>query len=191
MNRKTPAQSSREAKIRLRDEARAQRDLRPPDSSSLCQRVGAFLHEIEGFVVVYDALPGEVDLSELWERNDTKAQYAITRTPELGMDLTVHSVNVEMELHRWGFRQPVQGAEQIADEEIGAVLVPGLAFDDHGGRVGWGAGYYDRFLSRLTAQTLRIGISGGPLIDEVPMEAHDVAMTHVATASGIVERLGA
>lgn len=53
---------------------------------------------------------------------------------------------------RWGFWSRVGGTE-VPLEEIQFVIVPGLAFDEDGNRLGQGGGYYDRFLS----QTLRCG----------------------------------
>mgnify|MGYP000644126523 CR=1 FL=1 len=52
----------------------------------------------------------------------------------------------DFELDRYGIRSVRQPAEQIAPQDIDLVLVPGVAFDREGGRLGMGAGYYDRFL---------------------------------------------
>lgn len=186
MTPKPPAQSGRRAKQVVRDLALANRNSHTPDSLNLCRHLEPFLSGLQGVVVIYDALEKEVDLSSLWSENETKLKYGITRTPTKGRDLTVHSITSEMEVHKWGYRQPIETAPQIADTDIDAVLVPGLAFDLAGGRLGWGAGYYDRFLARLGPNVLRVGISGGFIVERVPTEAHDVAMTHIATSSGVV-----
>ena len=159
----------------LREAAIAQRAGSTPASGELCRLLESFLAGIQGFVVVYDALEGEVDLGSLWDVQSAPSNsiaWAITRTPEQAMDLTCHTVAVELETHRWGYRQPVAEAPQIADL--------------HGGRVGWGAGYYDRFLQRVGPETLRIGVSDGYIVPQVPMDDHDVPMTHVVTSNGVV-----
>ncbi len=51
---------------------------------------------------------------------------------------------------------------------------------------GHGAGYYDRFLARLSPSVLRIGVTSGYLVSELPREVHDVPMTHLATEIGVI-----
>jgi 5-formyltetrahydrofolate cyclo-ligase len=65
------------------------------------------------------------------------------------------------------------------------VIVPGLAFDRHGYRVGYGAGHYDRFLAKAKpAATLGLAFEGA-LVDDVPHVKHDVPVDWVATPAGI------
>lgn len=202
MNSEKGSESAVGAKKALRAQALSRRESTEVDSSAVCRSLESFLRDNVGgsglFVVVFDALDGEVNLSPLWEPErpnpavadravvDRAIAYAITRTPIEGMALTVHPVSVELEHHRWGYRQPVAGSVEVPLNEIGAVLVPGLAFDLQGGRLGWGAGYYDRLLSRVGSDVLKIGISDGNIVDSVPTDSHDVSMTHVATASGVL-----
>lgn len=71
-------------------------------------------------------------------------------------------------------------SEEIPPHELDAILVPGLAFDAQGGRLGWGAGYYDRYLAESSA--CRIGFClQCQMLDAVPMEAHDLRMQIVVT----------
>ncbi len=141
-----------------------------------------------GWVVGFSALKGEPDLSGLLSGDIAQGigPFALTRTPPTGFDLTVHPADAERELHRYGFSQPVADSRHIADADLAVVLVPGLAFDRQGGRLGFGAGYYDRFLGRLDDSVLRVGVSDGFVVDVVPSDEHDVAMTHLATEIGVV-----
>jgi 5-formyltetrahydrofolate cyclo-ligase len=137
-----------------------------------------------GVVVSFIAMPGEVDLGSLAGRTDRAL--AVTRTPPPGGLLTVHPFEAPRHRHPYGFDQPVAGAEEIAAVEIGVVLVPGLVFDVRGARLGRGAGYYDRFLPTLAPTAARVGIAPSwMVVDSVPTESHDVAMTHIATERGI------
>jgi len=64
------------------------------------------------------------------------------------------------------------------------VLVPGVAFDIRGGRIGFGKGYYDRFLQQLPPHTVLIGLSYDETVtDFVPRDYHDVGMDYVVTPS--------
>ena len=173
-----------------RRRARSVRRADPPtaDDQERCRRALArFLADRppDGrWVVGYRALDGEIDLDPLLRR-DELGPFAVTRTPEEGMDLTVHPLGSRTERHRFGFDQPVAEAPLVADDDIAVVLVPGLAFDRLGTRLGHGAGYFDRFLGRLRPGVVTVGVTGGPVVAELPMEAHDVAMTHLCGRFGV------
>lgn len=73
---------------------------------------------------------------------------------------------------------------EVLPDEADLVLVPGLAFDRFGGRLGRGAGYYDRFLSQTKAH--KVGFTfEEQLVERVPMEAFDVKMDCVAVSKWI------
>ncbi|MGF1657437.1 MAG: 5-formyltetrahydrofolate cyclo-ligase [Verrucomicrobiales bacterium] len=73
---------------------------------------------------------------------------------------------------------------------IQLVLIPGLAFDRRGGRLGRGGGWYDRALATLSPTAIRVGICyTSQLINEVPTEPHDIRMHHLITETGIVTPL--
>ncbi|MDA3039979.1 MAG: 5-formyltetrahydrofolate cyclo-ligase [Actinomycetota bacterium] len=141
--------------------------------------------EPPAWVVAYWPLRSEPDLRPLWAGADSTC-YALTRTPSAGHMLTVHPASSPTEEHRYGFRQPVADAPIVRDDHIAIVLVPGLAFDLFGTRLGHGAGYYDRFLARLPDSVLRIGVCSGYLVNDLPRDAHDVPMTHLATEIGVI-----
>ncbi len=82
-----------------------------------------------------------------------------------------------LESGRYDTRYPAGG--EVYTGPIDLVLVPGLAFDAKGGRLGYGAGYYDTFLSGY-ASSFKAGVCyGGQLVDEVPMEEHDVFLDQI------------
>lgn len=138
-----------------------------------------------GWVVGYEALPGEPDLTALFARPDA-GPFALTRTPAEGHDLTLHPADSPRERHRFGFAQPTADAPVVADEDVAVVLVPGLAFDMTGTRLGHGGGYYDRLLARLGPSVWRVGVSDGFIVSGLPRDEHDEAMTHLASEIGVV-----
>ncbi|MGH1492970.1 MAG: 5-formyltetrahydrofolate cyclo-ligase [Acidimicrobiales bacterium] len=159
------------------------------DSYGHCQAIAAFLASTvaaDRFVLTFDAMPGEVDLSSLIaDEPNPEDRFAITRTPDEGFVLTVHAYGCEMERHRYGYQQPTAQAPVLAVERIGAVLVPGLAFDRDGVRLGRGRGYYDRLLAPLGGSVPLVGVTGGYVVERLPAESFDVSMTHLATAAGV------
>lgn len=83
---------------------------------------------------------------------------------------------------RFGIPEPVD-ATTVLPPTIDVVLVPGLAFDRDGGRLGWGRGYYDRALA-TAPHAARVGVCLEPgIVSHVPMEAHDLPMHWVVTPS--------
>lgn len=87
----------------------------------------------------------------------------------------------------YGLREPVPDLQKVLlPHTIDLILVPGIAFDRHGHRVGSGGGYYDRYLARTEAA--RIGLSYGfQIIDRVPAEPHDVKMDLIITENEIIK----
>jgi phosphomannomutase len=131
-------------------------------------------------VLLYAAMPDEVDVAAL-----AGPGAALTR---LGEDdrLTIHRWGAPRERHRLGFDQPVASSETIDPASIDVVLVPGLAFDRSGVRLGRGGGHYDRLLPMLRDDVALVGIAAeAVVVDELPREPHDVVMTHLATEAGV------
>ena len=75
---------------------------------------------------------------------------------------------------------------KINPEIFDLVIVPGVAFDRQGGRLGHGKGYYDRFLELTSAFRLALAFDC-QLLETVPTELHDVPMNAILSESGIVE----
>lgn len=70
------------------------------------------------------------------------------------------------ETNEFGITEPT-GSQVLAAADVELVLVPMLAFDQGGRRVGYGKGYYDRFLSTCSADCLKIGVSYFPPVDSI------------------------
>ncbi|MDO9267574.1 MAG: 5-formyltetrahydrofolate cyclo-ligase [Methylobacter sp.] len=87
----------------------------------------------------------------------------------------------------WGILEPPKQrwgelGKEVAPEQLDCIMVPGVAFDRNGGRLGNGAGYYDRLLKRVRADAVLIGVCfEAQLVEQVAMDAHDVAMDIVMT----------
>ena len=89
---------------------------------------------------------------------------------------------------RWGILEPRACGEGLKAPEAGEkalCLVPGLAFDRLGNRLGYGKGYYDRFLAGRQIDTVGLCYEGF-LFDRLPAESHDKKVGLVATEAGVV-----
>ncbi len=76
-------------------------------------------------------------------------------------------------------------------KKIHVVIAPGLAFDTKGARLGFGAGYFDRFLKKLPKKTVKIGLAYDfQLVKKLPKEKHDISMDYVVTDKRIIQTKG-
>jgi 5-formyltetrahydrofolate cyclo-ligase len=79
----------------------------------------------------------------------------------------------------------------VGVEELDLVVVPGVAFDRAGGRMGHGKGYYDKLLEHARPDTPLVALAFEcQLFPEIPAEAHDVFMDKVVTEAAVYEGRG-
>jgi 5-formyltetrahydrofolate cyclo-ligase len=128
-----------------------------------------------------DELPTQPVLKLAWEKNKLVLVPRVLAGCQLEfVPLTQDS---ELERNALGIDESVASvlAQPLAPGDL--LLVPGLAFDNHGGRLGRGAGYYDRTLEEVAA--LGVEVIGWAysfqLVAQVPMEAHDQRVSGVIT----------
>lgn len=99
-----------------------------------------------------------------------------------------------LELRLWEEGQPLYPsgfgtlapAETAPVVEPDVVVIPLLAFDKHGTRLGYGKGYYDRTLAKLSKKPLLVGYAfAGQELDFIPRESHDMPLDILVTEAGI------
>lgn len=82
---------------------------------------------------------------------------------------------------------PLLDCNIINPKMLDVVIVPGCAFDINKNRMGFGAGYYDRFLSNVSSECKKIGICFDfQILDKIPFEEHDVPLDLVVTEKRII-----
>lgn len=113
--------------------------------------------------------------------------------PDESRLLAVQITDPAKQLEPGCFGIPEPTAERISrarvdPAEIDVVLVPGSVFDPKGGRLGYGGGYYDRFLTRDAPQARRVGLAYAlQMLAQVPMQAHDQYMDMIMTEREIYQ----
>lgn len=94
----------------------------------------------------------------------------------------------EAALGHWGILEPPRIGEAVSPSCLDVVVVPGLAFDQRGGRLGYGGGYYDRFLPKANS-ACKVGVCfDAQLIEAVPSAPHDVPVDVVITEKRAIWR---
>ncbi len=82
-----------------------------------------------------------------------------------------------------GIKEPK--GETVSPEKIDIIVVPGVAFDKQGYRLGYGKGFYDRFLSNINP--LKVGLAYDfQILENLPKEQHDVPLDIIITPSKII-----
>jgi 5-formyltetrahydrofolate cyclo-ligase len=187
----------RRVKAELRKRMRALRNTAP---ASACEersaKIRARLAQVPAFrdaraVALFWPIEGrrEVDLrpvdAELRARGVAVAYPAIDPgTRE--MTFRVVDDPDALEEQGMGFREPPAGAPVTT--ALDAIVVPALALDPAGHRIGYGAGFYDRALSRMPASAVKIAVGYDyQLLAEVPAEDHDVRMHWIVTDTRTIE----
>jgi len=139
---------------------------------------------LPGTIAGYLATGHEPDLEELWNRLPGW-RWVLPRIEGDG-SLTFRDQAVAREDHPLGMTQPVGSGPIIRIPDLDVILVPALAFDRSGARLGRGGGHYDRVLAARRPGSHAIGVSTrARLIDRVPMEAHDQSVDWLATEDGV------
>lgn len=99
------------------------------------------------------------------------------------------SIGSRIERGPHGIFQPKPEMRNFSVGEVDVVFVPGLCFDVCGGRLGYGAGVYDRLLRQLRQTTVKIGLAFDCQIvrEALPQEPHDVKMDYIVTGRSWVD----
>ncbi len=170
------------SKAQWREWARASRE--PLDTVPLLERLLALPEYVAArHVLLYLALPGEIVVETFAGTPGDKTFYAPRVAPR--RVLTVHWYvpgQTPLVQNAWGLREPAPDVPEISPDTLDLVIVPGLCFDELGNRVGYGGGYYDRFLPRLRAGCITVGVAGeNAVVPTLPTESHDVPVFIIVT----------
>ena len=89
----------------------------------------------------------------------------------------------DMVLGPFGIWEPIQSAPPVAIDEIDLIVVPGVAFDRSGGRIGQGGGFYDRLLQHYQGVSVGLAFSC-QMYDQLPMNEWDRSVDIVLRGNG-------
>ena len=92
--------------------------------------------------------------------------------------------STRIEENGWGIPEPIN-ARPVTVDSIDLVLIPLVAFDFKGFRIGYGKGFYDKFLAKCNPRTIKIGLSFFPPIETIHPGSHDIPMDECITPDRI------
>lgn len=136
----------------------------------------------KGTIAVYIPTGNEVDVTELIGMLG-QAGWIVAAPRVAGRTMhfyEIHSME-DCEKGHYGILEPRMGCRIIDGDRINCMIIPGLAFDLEGNRLGYGGGYYDRYLAGHPG-IVRIAVAYDfQLVDELPSEQHDCRMNYLVT----------
>ena len=100
--------------------------------------------------------------------------------PEHRMEVRLYDPAIPLRSVSFGIQEPGEDCPLIAREEIDLILVPAVCYDRRGYRLGFGGGYYDRWLEHFSGS--RVGLCRSSILQQqVPIEAHDTRVDTLIT----------
>ncbi len=157
-------------------------------NARICKHLAAWpVFQSAQTIASYMAFGSEISLVPLMKQFDGK-RWAIPRTlmkPE--PHLIFHPYDpAHLVQHRFGMLEPDTSLPVVEPCEFDLIFVPGVAFDREGRRLGYGGGFYDRFLPQVAA--VKVGIVYAALIvEQVPHNALDQSVDFLACETGLVK----
>ena len=135
-------------------------------------------------VMFFAPLPGELDVWPLLASAPAAGKQvalprfvAATRSYEACWILNPET---DVQAGHFGIREPRSHCARVSPGRLDLILVPGVAFDFQGRRLGRGKGYYDQLLGVWRGTTCGVAF-GEQIVDEIPLEPHDVRMNCILT----------
>lgn len=104
------------------------------------------------------------------------------------MIISIYDDEVKLAVSNYGVQEPTKETIKIADRNIlDTTIMPGAVFDAMGYRIGYGAGYYDKFFAHTSKEIYKIALAFSfQIIDEVPIDDFDIPVDCIVTEKGIV-----
>lgn len=182
-----------QAKQRLRKQCLATRkslgaETRAGASLSICKNVESWnIFQQCQTILTYMPIKSEADPTPLLKLYSHKKWVIPRIIPEEDHRMVFHPYDPNHLIqHPFGMAEPAPDLPVMQPEAIELTLAPGLAFDKHGFRLGYGGGYFDRFLNSFKG--ISVGITFHALfLDTIPHAAHDIPMHWVVTERELIK----
>lgn len=139
-------------------------------------------------VLFYAPIHGEVDTFKIIKRWTDKKEIFLPRTNKEEHRLEIHKIdNIEnLKKGAFGITEPHENTRETDPRDISLVIIPGIAFDPKGHRIGFGLGYYDRLLKKTNCPKVGLAYEF-QIIENVPgIEPNDVPVDIIVTEKRII-----
>lgn len=145
------------------------------------EQTAAFM--LADHILMYHSLPDEVYTHAFLHKWGKRKKFYLPRVNGVNLEILPYDEQ-RLELGSFHIEEPT-GENTVNADDIELIIVPAVAFDRKGGRLGRGKGFYDRLLADTKATTIGIGYDF-QLIENVPVEKHDIPMNMVVTQTSVI-----
>lgn len=175
--------------IRRRVRAR-KRLLNDDERRQAADKVFSRLEQLAAFAVsenilIYNSLPDELSTRMFLDKWSTGKRFFLPRVNGLDLELLPYE-RTRMQMGAFRIEEPT-GDDVTDPRQMELIIVPAVAFDRAGNRVGRGKGYYDRLLSKTNAYTVGVAYDF-QLFDEINVDDHDIPVDMVITETHTIVR---
>lgn len=144
------------------------------------EKTAAFL--MADRILMYHSLPDELSTLSFLSKWNGKKHFYLPRVNGVNLEILPYD-ETRLELGAFHIEEPT-GNNTIDPEEIELIVVPAVAYDRYGNRLGRGKGFYDRLLASTKATKVGVGYEF-QLVENIPVEPHDVKMDIIITQNSI------
>ena len=158
-------------------------------NSKICEHLlREILAHVADTVLTFSPIGNEPDLDPLARElmaRDIAVAFPVSCTNDTHLEFFTVSDLSELRDGAYGIKEPSQNAPRAVCTRRTVCIVPALSFDKRGMRIGYGKGYYDRFLSEF--EGLSIGVVFSEMLsDTVPHDEHDIPVDMIITEGGVI-----
>lgn len=135
-----------------------------------------------GVMAIYIPTGNEVDVTDMIV-DYRRAGWTVAAPRVEGQIMHFYEIQSidDCEKGSFGIPEPMESCRRVAGDQIDCMIVPGLAFDHYGNRLGYGGGFYDRYLTGHP-RIVKIAVAYDfQVTDRLPAEDHDIKMNYLAT----------
>ncbi|WP_407429988.1 5-formyltetrahydrofolate cyclo-ligase [Arcticibacter sp.] len=172
------------------------KELHPEELEVLSERIAANFFSLSlghvRYLHIYYPIPGKQEIDSLFIgeriRRDFKPIKLVLPKSDLRSCTLKHILwedSTPLAMNAWGITEPLSG-EEVSAETLDLIIIPLLACDSEGNRLGYGKGFYDRFLATCRQDALKVGLSYfEPQGEVIPHENHDIPLDLCVTPERI------
>lgn len=163
--------------------------LSPLERSEAARRVFELVEQTAAFmladnILMYHSLPDELSTREFIDRWHDRKHFFLPRVNGVNLDILPYD---RSRMHLGAFNIEEPDGDEVADiADIELIIVPGVAYDRNGNRIGRGKGFYDRLLRDTGAVTMGVAYSC-QLCDDIEPDDFDIPVRYVITEQGIIK----
>ena len=155
------------------------------------QLINSDIYKSSKKIFTYVSFGSEVDTKGFikYALNDDKEIY-VPKTDKANKEMVAIKINSldNMNVDKWGILEPKSVDKNKISEDFDLVIMPGVAFDRDGNRIGYGGGYYDKYISNIDLLCTKLVLAYIlQIVDNIKNEEHDIKVDYIMTNCELIK----